>query len=328
MFISILISSYIVTVYGKTEILIGQNYQAEFESYVSAVGQPAGASFYTTFKTPSAFQGDGAAFVEYVNSKYPGSYAELGLSLKESYTQNQCNIIYNYLGEIANGQYDSQISELASVIKKYSNLKWLIRVGYEVSEFIFSYKNPTGCQNGYQPSDIDNTNYHNAYNHIVSKMKAAGVSNAYNQYVYHPVRGTSDTEGLYPGDTNVDHIGFSIFNNDVCLPVGSTTNCPGQQIDPNLKASIEWAQGKNQQVMICESAVQNPASTAPNTFDDYLNRVYNVVRVYNLWAWTYINQNWCNHGWSCPPWGDSRVQDSPITLAYWKNITRLLSMNK
>ena len=220
----VVLTSIISSVFG-TEILIGQNYEAEFESYVSAAGKPNGASFYTTFKTPSAFQGDGAQFVEYVNSNYPGSYAELGLSLKESYSQNQCNIIYEYCGQIANGQYDSQINELASVIKKYSNLKWLIRVGYEVSELIFGYKNPSGCQNGYQPSDIDNTNYHNAYNHIVTKMKAAGVTNA--AYVYHPVRGTSDTEGLFPGSSNVDHIGFSVFNNDVCLPVGSTTNCAG-----------------------------------------------------------------------------------------------------
>ena len=220
--------SFIISSYGLvsgTELLIGQNYQAEFESYVSAVGKPNGASFYTTFKTPTQFQGDGAAFVEYVNNNYPGSYAELGLSLKESYTQSQCNIIYEYCGQIANGQYDTQIQELATVIKKYSNLKWLIRVGYEVSELIFGYKNPSGCQNGYQPSDIDNTNYHNAYNHIVSRMKTLGVTNA--KYVYHPVRGTSDTEGLYPGSTHVDHIGFSVFNNDVCLPVGSTTNCPG-----------------------------------------------------------------------------------------------------
>ncbi len=40
--------------------------------------------------------------------------------------------------------------------------------------------------------------------------------------------------------------------------------CNRQQIDPNLKASIEWAQGHNHQLMICESAVQNPASTAAN----------------------------------------------------------------
>ncbi len=53
----VIVSAFIIAVYGKTEILIGQNYQAEFESYVSAAGQPAGASFYTTFKTPSAFQG-------------------------------------------------------------------------------------------------------------------------------------------------------------------------------------------------------------------------------------------------------------------------------
>ena len=60
-----LLTFLIVAVYGKTNILIGQNYEAEFKSYVQSVGKPAGASFYTTFKNPSAIQGDGAAFIEY-----------------------------------------------------------------------------------------------------------------------------------------------------------------------------------------------------------------------------------------------------------------------
>ena len=159
---------------AKTAILIGQNYESEFNDYITSVGQPAGASFYTTFKNPSAFQGDGLPFVDHVNSAYPGSFAELGLSLKESYTESQCNIVYDYLGAIAQGEYDAQIDELSAVISKYSNLTWLIRVGYEVSEFIFSYKLPSGCANGYGPADIDNSHYHDAFNRIVSKMKVNG----------------------------------------------------------------------------------------------------------------------------------------------------------
>ena len=102
--------------------------------------------------------------------------------------------------------------------------------------------------------------------------------------------------------------GFSIFNNDICLPVGSTANCDGQPVDQNLLADIEWAPKPK---IVAESAVQPPSSSSPSGSIEYLTRLRNVIEQNNFAAWTYINSNWPAHGWQTDTWGDSRIEANP-----------------
>ena len=134
---------FIYGILGKTLIGIGQNYESEFKSYEQSVGEPVSASFYATLASAS-WQGDGLSFISYINSK--GLYGEVGLSLKES---GDCNYVYNYLNEISLGQYNNQIDTLSSVFKQYNRITWFIRIGYEVSQYLFGNccTTPTGCNN-------------------------------------------------------------------------------------------------------------------------------------------------------------------------------------
>jgi hypothetical protein len=94
---------------------------------------------------------------------------------------------------------------------------------------------------------------------------------------------------LYPGDDVVDWNGISIFNNDVCLPVGPTTNCDGSTIDPYVQKDLDW---KPKKKMICESAVQPPSSGTSDGFINYLTLVKALVEENGVSAWTYINRDW------------------------------------
>eukprot|EP01084_Bolivina_argentea_P174724 302656_1 len=306
---------------SKTLVSIGQNYQSEFQAYEQAVDKPSGASFYTTFASPQQFQGDGLGFVSYINGDIVNGYGELGLSLKES---GNCGYIYNYLAAIVNGQYDNQIDTLSSIIKQYNSIIWLVRIGYEVSQNLFA-----NCCSG---TNCDDSHYQNAFNYIAKRIRTTNsVSNV--KFIYHPWRYWPDAKYLYPGDEYVDYIGWSVFNNDICLPIsGGVNTCPNginDRIDPNLKQSIDWAvSNTTKQLIISESSPQPPVTDNISQFNDYLGRVYNlIISLYpnRFFMWIYINENWPSHGWSSQYWGNSQVQANPSTLAYWKNVTTLLN---
>ena len=202
-------------------------------------------------------------------------------------------------------------------------MKYLLRVDYEVSGNLHANTNP----NQFDESTWDLTAYPKAFAHV-RQLFLAVLPNV--DFVYHAVRG--EAKQLYPGDTAVDwngslivlvlrkqdltKVGFSIFNNDVCLPVGDTSNCDGSKIDPNLQADIAWAPKPK---LVAESAVQPPPSGGPNGFIDYLTRVKNVVEQNNFAAWTYINSNWPAHDWPTDTWGDSRIEAVPAVETWFES---------
>ena len=208
--------------------------------------------------------------------------------------------------DIAAGKYDSKLQSIASYLAKYPNVKYLIRPDYEVSQNMHANTDPSA----YNQNTWDKTAYPAAFKHVRSVINAA-VKNA--QYVYHPVRGCGPD--LYPGDDATDFIGFSIFNNDVCMPVGSTGNCAGQTLDVNVVKNLQWAPKPK---LIAESAVQAPAAASGADFVTYLTHVKSLIEKYDIAGWTYINSNWPTHGWPADTWGDSRVEHKPQALAWWK----------
>jgi len=152
--------------------------------------------------------------------------------------------------------------------------------------------------------ELDRSAYVDAYNHIVDRIESQA-SNV--EFGFHPVRGYNDTRWLYPGEENVDWVGFSVFNNDVGMEVNGTFNAEGLRIDPNLEQSMDFAQLQGHEIVIAEATAQNPAASDPDLFIDYLDRLDDVVQHYDVAALTYINSDWPAHGWG-PEWGDSRVE--------------------
>lgn len=297
---------------SQTYLVVGQNYENEWNGFASGTGKtPAGISVYGDVYT-GALNSDSQTMLADYASKHSG-VVEIGFSWKDAATANGYTV---YQGaqlnnDIASGKFDTQLHKFAAYLKQYPNVKYLMRVEYEVSRNIFA----NTAVNTFDPNTFDLTAYPKAYNHVTSLILGDGVSNI--DFVYHAVRG--EAHYLYPGSNVVDWIGFSVFNNDVCLVVGTTSNCVGDTIDPNLKNDLEWAQGQNKPLMIAESAVQPPPSANPDDFVTYLTRLFDIVSTYGLSSISYINSNWPTHGWDQSVWGDSRIEASPTALSWFNS---------
>ncbi|KAI0814658.1 hypothetical protein GGR55DRAFT_441433 [Xylaria sp. FL0064] len=294
---------------SQTYLNIGQNYANEWDSFASGLRTPAGISVYGDIYS-GALNSDSQNLLAHYASSHNG-YVEIGLSWKDAMTSNGYSIYQGakLCNDIAGGKYDANLKKFAQYLGGFRGVKYLLRVDYEVSGNLHANTNP----NTFDPSTFDLTAYPKAFAHVRQVITSV-ISNV--QFVFHPVRGSASQ--LYPGDNVVDWQGFSIFNNDVCLPVGSTTNCQGQTLDPNVLADIKFAKKPK---MIAESAVQPPASSNPNDFITYLIRVKSMVETYDFALWTYINSNWNAHGWDAATWGDSRIDtNGPIKQWFQQNI--------
>jgi endoglucanase Acf2/endonuclease/exonuclease/phosphatase family metal-dependent hydrolase len=330
---------------GRTLMLVGQTFQGEYTDFIDGTGlTPAGSSHYATFYLGNIEQGDdspNAAFLDHVRDNDLGDYAMVALSLKDNtpaggYGQmvNQgaadfnSNAIWEALDDIRNGAWDAQIDSFAQMMASRPETQFLVRVGYEVSLLLFAYngdehvvdwlnQNANAGVNVFENPDalgeLDRWAFIDAYNHIVDRIEpqAANV-----EFGYHPVRGFNDTQWLYPGEENVDWVGFSVFNNDICMEVSGTFNCPGERIDPNLAMSIEFARQQGHEIVIAESTAQNPAASNSAQFIEYLDRLDDVVQQYDVSALVYINSDWPAHGWG-PEWGDSRIEADPAVEAFF-----------
>ncbi|KAI9655358.1 MAG: hypothetical protein M1821_005505 [Bathelium mastoideum] len=312
---------------GQTYLSIGQNYLDEWQSFQSSIETPAGISVYGDIWS-GALNSDSQNLL----SGYAGSqsgFVEVGMSWKDAmtdngYTQYQGALVCD---NIANGQYDSNLNALGSYLAGYPNVKYIFRVDYEVSGNLHANTNP----NEFDSSTFDLTAYPKAFAHVRSVI-SSHVSNI--TFMYHPVRGEASL--LYPGDDVVDYqgslanidvyskqglttiLGFSIFNNDVCLPVGSTTNCEGSTLDPNVIIDINFA---TKPKWVAESSVQPAACDDPSDFITYLTRVTNMIQQYEFAGWTYINSNWPVHGWDSNDWCDSRIEtNAPIASWFQTNV--------
>ncbi len=337
----------------KTILLVGQTYKAEYENYKTETGlTPIGSSHYGTLFTGTIEQGDDSPdvlFLDWVRGSQSNPYALVAISIKDNpsaggYGQMvnptganfDANAIWQSLIDISAGNWDTQIDAYAKTMKDRPDTKFYLRIGYEVSLFLFAYRDEVRYNGDWltekaiaginvfdKPSDfaeLDPQAYINAYNHIANRIRNVnGVTNV--DFVYHPVRGTNDTKYLYPGATFVDWVAFSVFNNDVCVDVNGIKNCEGKMVDENLQNSIDFAKSKGHRIMIAESSIQtvDPNSTVTDAqFIDYLSRLDALVKAENVGVLAYINSNWNAHGWGAE-WCDSRIHKNATILNYYKN---------
>jgi beta-mannanase len=333
---------------NKTILLIGQTYKSEYEGYVTGIGtKPAGSSHYGTLYQGTIEQGDdnpNGNFLDWIRNYQSQPYALVALSMKDNtdaggYGQmiNQTasnyksKALYDALVAVGNGAWDAKIDAYANSFASRPDVKFFVRIDYEVSLFLFAYKGTQYCntwleqqataginvfENPDTVAQLDRQAYITAYNRIANRIKAIASNVA---FVYHPVRGFNDTKWLYPGDQNVDYVAFSVFNNDMCMEVNGTFNCAGQAVDPQLQKSMDFAKQHGKAIMIAESAVQAPASRTPAQFNLYLEKLNNLIVANDVKVVSYINSNWPVHGWDAN-WGDSRVETNTTVKNYWNSI--------
>ena len=168
---------------GQTLLLIGQNYQSEYQGYSNGTGlAPAGASVYGDIYA-GAFNTDSQNLVNYLTSNYPNAYVMVGFSWKDNLVNNGYPLYRTVTIEedIVNGQFNSQLDSIATYMKNRPNLKWLFRIDYEVSNNF--HCNTDASQWNWDTKDC--SYYHNAYNYIANRIRHVnGATNV--DFVYHP----------------------------------------------------------------------------------------------------------------------------------------------
>ncbi len=308
---------------GNTLVLIGQTWLQEYKDYVTATDKiPAGGSHYGELYSGLINQGNDwpdLAYLNYINDNYPGSYAEMAISIKDNPSAGgysfDANGVMQACRDVVTGRWDSQIDQLAQTFKQYESIKWFVRIGYEVNTNLF----------GNQPEP-----YVSAYNYIAQRIRVHNqVSNV--AFVYHPVRGENDVLTLYPGDEYVDWVGISIFNHDACVPTweavqgGPPFHNPGCNFsatghaDENTEKFMTWANNVvKKPIIIGEAACQTDENNQMNFdhYKTYFDNVFWMIENYDVGAFVYINSHWTQHNWATH-WGDSRIQRLPQVQDLW-----------
>jgi len=183
-------------------LLVGQSSKSAWDDMTSFTTAPDGGSVYYSVKNGDfvgATHRDYAAFLA-----DQGKVVQIGVSWKDDPP------IAGADGEgsrqstlaIAQGRLDDRFVALDSFLTAHPKGRYLLRLDYEVSPF-------------YHCTDASCSSYKNAFHHLAALIRAHASGVAV-EFVFHPVRGAQ--EQMYPG-ADVDWIGASIFNHDLCMPL-------------------------------------------------------------------------------------------------------------
>lgn len=200
---------------------------------------------------------------------------------------------------VAEGETDEQIREIATFIKSYPDIPFMVRPGYE---FDFQYRD-----RGVAPFY-----YQEAFRHIVDIFRQENVTNFASVYSSGS-RGPSitDWENFYPGNDYVDWIGYSVFLPETSA-IGDNVFAFARTVDKPVFAS---------EVVYADQPINDDtAQTIWNTFFTDFFGTFNVVPD-QVKALAYINADWRAQ----PLWQDvdffdntdSRLESSTITSEAW-----------
>lgn len=355
--------TYLAPVDGSTIMIVGQdllsvsNYQNStapipggITTYVAfyeilndsgANGVVNGALGFNTNDQPNNIDVDwGAGPLNAYNAAigFPNSTLQIGLNIAEGNNGNLwCG---GCLAQIANGQRQAEIDQLADFFNAISNTAVYLRVGYEFD----------GVWNdGYSNTEI----YKQAYRNIVQGLRDRGVTNV--AYIWQSsaspiddiIDGSfEDINQWYPGDEFVDWVGLSWFllpNEQP--PVGGNPATQQTLADDVLN----FARNHNKAVMIAESTAQgydlnnltlrnispvwdgtaggnqqnlSASQIWSEWFTPFFNYIHNNSDV--IKAVSYINADWDSQPSWAPPypegyWGNTQVQDNATILNNWNN---------
>ncbi len=281
---------------GSALLIVGQDLNAiggapslgYTDGYLDEVGGPTPGGFtqYTNINLLHGLndlvtQCTGHNHMEFIatNSAYDNSAIAIGL------------YGVGMIGDVNNGRYDANITELANWCKSHAPKPIYLRIFYEFT---------------YQYGGEGNGSYVQAWKRIVDRFRELDVNNV--AFVWQAAWGDFNNwgqiSGWYPGDDYVDWFGYSQWTFD---RVG--------------RFMIEEAARRGKPCMIAESAYYfNSIQASPNgdhVWNDWFQKVFDLFEEYdNLKAWALINSDWESLGcWA--NWGDQRIQNNEYIKDKW-----------
>ena len=273
------------------------------QGYIDSFGMPAGVTHYVYF-SESKTNDFGFTFsdgvVDGLNQETTWGAGPMCMrcyiedeTFQNSVVHLSISMEFNSEDEIARGQQDHLIDELADFLTEFSHFPFLIRIGYEFD----------GSWNDYDPD-----NFKLAWRRIVDGLRAKGVNNFATVLAasrHHIKRDIWDA--YWPGDDYVDWIGYSFWSNEIRQPV-----------------ALELAREKGLPVFIAEITPRgfwlDKASGDLVWFDwfqvlfDHIEQNRDVIK-----AISYINANWdADPMWQGKGWGESRIEINPRLSQRWQ----------
>lgn len=268
---------------GRILLIGGQNLE-DIQATIEASHQiPGGVMSYTSLAqaegTETAYKaGDGTQHAQKLVELYPQSALQIGL-----WMVGDC-------GRIASGDLDSAIDRLGEWIRK-TNRPVYLRVGYEFD----------GPHNHYPPKD-----YVKAYQRLVDRFRKNGITNV--AFVWHSYGSVAskDISPWYPGDSYVDWVGLSYFN----------------QPQGYMKPVVEFAKLHQKPLMIGEASPWVMQTKYANSWNLWFKPLFKFARENNVKAISYISCDWNSMAqFAGQKWGDTRLQTSPEILKQWLSET-------
>ncbi len=198
----------------------------------------------------------------------------------------------NDLQLAADGHSTHLIDELADYLNRWSEIPFLLRIGYEFD----------GEWNGYEA-----TLYKKAWINIVDRLRERNVTNfatvMASWIISTPV---SQWEAYYPGSAYVDWLGFSYWG----AVSGSGT--------------IDFAEQVDKPVMVAESAPKGymiQEAQGESQWDSWYRGYFELMETHRgrIKALAYINANWeAQPLWQGQGWGDTRIQNASYITDHWR----------
>jgi hypothetical protein len=274
----------------------GQSDETSFAGYSKAMGEakPMLSMSYVDLHEdlPAFFARLKAELARYPEQIVP----QIGLSFNQGEAKKQDD------EAVGRGDEDWRLEALCAGLRSLGRPVFL-RVGYEFN----------GSWNGYGPAG-----YVAAFRRVAEKVRAAGLEDVALVWDW-----SADAEldaerggarglpvvrygGFYPGDDVVDWWGVNLFTAE-SLSAGAT------------KSFLEDARRHRFPVMIGESAPRGvPVTLGQVAIDRWYRPYFGLIEGSpGVKAFCYIDWDWSAYPqWAS--WGDSRVEDDPIVLRFWR----------
>jgi len=226
--------------------------------------------------------------------------------------------------DIASGNLDGRVRDLVTYLEQSRARRIFIRIGYEFDNPMFGYDDPKM--------------YVVAFRKLVTAIRSSVSKETRNRviFVWHswaaPMASDDlSLESYYPGDSYVDWIGISIFQQ--VLPW--SPDWGGKRKD--VERVLRFAQERHKPTMIAESTpfggielkqVSNEAreyiSSKPFEEDNWkrwYGSVIDLINDFDIQFFSYINCDWESQPmWKDVGFGESRVSSNPDVMRLWRDL--------
>lgn len=279
---------------------------------------PAAAMVYTDLEHLRGLSrpvdyGSGIEYTDGIlNSIFPGLGVglQIGMWLNGTYGCRQ----------IMNGELDQKIESFRMYLEQANASAFFIRLGYEFDNPLFGYTDPTL--------------YVEAFQKIVFSLRStlSKATEAKTKFVWHswaaPRVNNITLEDYYPGDSFVDWIGVSIFQQVYPWPsdfIIDNKDYGGSISD--IEQVLHFAQKRKKPTMIAEStayggihmdAEKLKAYNETHPWYRWFGKVMDIIDEHDISMWSYINCNWKDQPmWRSSNFGDTRLSIDDKVMGLW-----------